>query len=149
MAYDPASYLIGREPATLPPPAEASEDKLFAAQRIDGGKVEGRRFSHCTFANVSFKEATLRGCEFLDCAFLNCYFRKAALINTVFTGSKFYDCDFPKVSVHSCDFRYVKFRACFIPKSEMQHSLPGEPNQREEIAGDLAEAADSVGRPAE
>jgi Pentapeptide repeats (9 copies) len=147
MTSDTASYLIGRERATLPlpPPTAASEDKLFAAQRIDGQQLEGQRFYHCTFANISFKDTTLRRCEFLNCAFLNCYFRKAVFVNTAFVGSKFYDCDFPKLSIQSCDFKYAKFRACFIPKNEIEHSLPGEPNLREELANDLAQAADNLG----
>ncbi|SRR6266702_6418768 len=74
MANEAGSYLIGRQSATLPPAAPASEDKLFAAQRIDGQQLEEQRFHHCTFANISFKDTTLRRCEFLDCAFLNCYF---------------------------------------------------------------------------
>ncbi len=50
------------------------------------------------------------------------------------------------MSIQSCDFRYAKFRTCFIPKSEIEHSLPREPNLRGEIANDLAQAADDVGQ---
>lgn len=146
MVTSPAAFLVGREPATLPPTDPTTQDRLFAAQRIDGTGIDGRRFHHCTFANVSFKEVTLRNCEFLNCAFLNCYFRKAQIVNTSFVGSRFYDCDFPKASIQSCDFKYAQFQGCIIPKNEMDHNLPGEPNLKEELAAELAHSAETLGQ---
>jgi len=145
MATDPAAFLVGRESIVFPETGDGLTDRMVAAQRLDQKVIQGRRFSHCTFANVSFKEAQLTDSEFLDCAFINCYLRKTRLLNCRFVGSKFYACEFPKVSVQSCDFRYAKFFACAIPYDEMEHNLPSEPNLREELAAGLALAAEELG----
>ncbi len=145
MPMGPSAYLVGRKGLQLTNASTDVTDSLIAAQRLDKWKILNRRFSHTTFANVSFMEAELRDTEFLDCAFLNCYFRKSQIVNCSFVGSKFYGCDFPKVSVRSSDFRYSRFFSCAIPFDEMEHNLPPEPNLREEVAMGLAIAADERG----
>jgi hypothetical protein len=147
MANGPGAYLVGRERVNFPEDGDADSvtDKMIAAQRLDLTKIKNRRVSHCTFANVSFKEAELTNSEFLDCAFINCYFRKTRLVNCRFIGSKFYDCEFPRVAVQSCDFKYARFFNCGIPYDEMEHNLPSEPNLREELTAGMALAAETVG----
>lgn len=134
----------GRELGSLTSPF-SGQDKLFASARLDGQTVEGGRYNHCTFANISFKEVTLRSCSFLNCAFLGCYFRRSTLHDTSFVGCRFIDCDFPRVAVQGCDFRYSKFSRCLIPFDEIQLSLPREPNLREELARNLAVEAANLG----
>lgn len=144
MPSGPEGYLVGRP--SVPFPAHgAVTDVMIAAQRLDGSLIAHRHFNHCTFANVSFKEAQLTDSEFNDCAFVNCYFRKARVINCRFVGSKFYECEFPRVALQSCDFRYATFSACAVPFREMEHSLPSEPNLREELAAGIAVAAEERG----
>ncbi len=146
---DVGAYLVGRNSGTWPAATTAATDILFAAIRKDGETVDGSEFMHCTFANVSFKEVILKQCRFTDCIFLNCYFRKCQMVGASFIGCKFVDCDFPKVRVQSCDFKYSHFESCSIPFAEMEHSLPREPNLREELAHALAIASDARGRGAE
>jgi len=50
------------------------------------------------------------------------------------------------VVVH-CDFRYSKFDGCFIPYSDLELSLPPEPNLREELVKNLAVQAAALGFP--
>jgi hypothetical protein len=145
MPRNPAAYLVGRESIPFPQGDDPLSDRMIAAQRLDSRAIQGRQFSHCTFANISFKEATLTDCEFLDCAFISCYFRRTRLTNCRFVGCKFFACDFPRVSVQSCDFRYAQFSSCAITYDEMEYNLPSEPNLREELSAGLALGAEEVG----
>ena len=146
---DVGGYLVGRISGTWPTATTAATDMLFAAIRKDGETIEGSEFKHCTFANVSFKEVVLKQCRFTDCVFLSCYFRKCQMVGASFIGCKFIDCDFPKAAVQSCDFKYSHFESCSIPFAEMEHSLPREPNLREELAHELAIASDVRGHGAD
>lgn len=146
---DLSAYLVGRKPGDWPAESSPATDMLFAAVRRDGETLEGMEFAHCTFANVSFKESTLRQCRFTDCVFVNCYFRRSKMIGVAFTGCRFLGCDFPRATVQSCDFRYSRFEGCAVVFAEMEHSLPREPNLREELAAGLAMAADALGLDAE
>lgn len=141
----PEAYLLGRDICRYPCEGDPIEDRLFAAQRLDGSKVIDKRFHHCTFSNVSFKDVELTHCEFLDCAFIGCYFRKSQIRDCRFPGSKFYGCQFPRVSVQSCDFRYASFGGCVIPYSEMEDNLPSELNLRQELTAILAHASEMLG----
>lgn len=141
----PGAYLVGRKTGDWPAAASPARDLLFAAVRKDGETLEGVEFEHCTFANVSFKEVELRQCSFIDCAFLDCYFRKTRIVGTSFIGCKFLSCDFPKTTIQSCDFKYSRFEDCSIPFDELEHSLPREPNLREDLARGLAISSDALG----
>jgi hypothetical protein len=143
-----SAYLLGRENITLEEPF-GGEDKIFSASRLDGNVIKGASFCHCTFANISFKEVKIRQVHFEDCVFVACYFRKADLEESSFASCRFFDCDFPKVAIRGCDFRYCKFSKCFLKFSEMKHSLPQEPNLREDLARNLSGEASSLGYPAE
>jgi len=147
---DNGSYLVGRElvgrkPDTWPSAIKPAKDKLYAAVRKDEEILEGIEFKHCTFANVSFKSAALRQCRFTNCAFLNCYFRKCEMVGSAFIGCKFIGCEFPHATIQSCDFKYSSFEECSIPFAEMEHSLPREPNLREELSRSLSMASDGLG----
>jgi hypothetical protein len=140
------ALLLGRKTATLTPEQPTRvRDALFQADRVDGQKFEGAHFEHCTFANVSFKDAILSGCTFENCAFIDCYFRQAVVDSTRFLGSKFISSDFPKTSFRQCSFVYVQFRACFIPYDEFESSLPEEPNLRRLLGENLAREAEAAG----
>ena len=143
---DPSAYLVGRKIGDWPAATAPVEDLLFAAIRKDADTLEGLEFQHCTFANVSFKEAKVRNCRFIDCAFLHCYFRRSEILGSTFVGCKFLSCEFPRVTVQSSDFSYSRFENCALPFDEMEHSLPREPNLREELASGLAIATDALGR---
>ena len=142
------AYFLNRPTSPLQTPFRGS-DRVFAATRLDGKLIEGGDFSHCTFANISFKSVKLKAGSFVDCVFMGCYFRKTDIQGTRFIGCRFIDCDFPKVAIRGCDFSYSKFRTCFIPFSELEHSLPREPNLREDLARNLAVEAASLGFPRE
>lgn len=139
------AYLVGRNIGDWPAATSPAKDMLFAAVRKDGEILEGMEFEHCTFANVSFKNVALRSCRFTDCAFLSCYFRKCEMVGAAFLGCKFVSCNFPKVTIQSCDFKYSRFEDCSIPFDELEHSLPREPNLREELARGLAISSDALG----
>lgn len=141
---DSSAYLLGRPIGTLGTPYKGS-DLAFGAARLDGQRIESGDFSHCTFANISFKEVVLRGSHFLNCVFIGCYFRRAELIDSRFIGCRFIDCNFSHVAIKSCDFKYSSFRACQLPFSELRHSLPPEPNLREELARDLSLESSRLG----
>ena len=54
----------------------AVSDVVIASERLEGlGAVSGRKFTHSTFANVSFLGTDVVNTEFLDCTFIQCYFR--------------------------------------------------------------------------
>lgn len=142
---DLGAYLVGRKIGDWPVATSPAQDILFAAVRKDGETLEGMEFEHCTFANVSFKDVTLKQCRFTDCAFLSCYFRKSEMVGAAFVGCKFVGCDFPRVRIQSCDFKYSRFEDCSIPFDELEHSLPREPNLREQLARGLAISSDALG----
>jgi hypothetical protein len=141
---DASAYLFGRDDGILAIPF-VDQDKLFAAQRLDGQRVERAQFEHCTFANISFKEGTVSESSFLDCVFIGCYLRRADLSESSFIACKFIDCEFPRAAIRGCSFRYAKFSGCIIPFDELKLSLPQEPNLREELSRNLAIEARVLG----
>ena len=138
------SYSLGRPLGTIASPF-TGEDSSFAGQRLDGQRICQATYRHCTFINASLKEAILADCAFSDCVFVGCYFRRAILRNCRFEGCRFYDCEFPRVSLVGCRFYYVRFAGCQIAFDEMEHSLPSEPNVREELCRNLARQSMLVG----
>jgi hypothetical protein len=140
-----SSYALGRELRTLEKPF-GGKDCLFASQRLDGEHLDGSAFEHCTFANISFKEAELHGGRFVDCTFVDCYFRKTIIKDCSFSASRFVDCEFPKVEIQSCDLRYVRFRGCCVDYSEVDLSMPSEPNLCQAVASNLAREAEALGQ---
>lgn len=139
-----SAYLLGRTIGKLAPPYGGS-DQAFGATRLDKNQLENADFSHCTFVNISFKEVTLRNSSFLNCVYIGCYFRRADLVNSKFIGCKFIDCNFNHIAIRSCDFRHSTFHACQLPFSELRHSLPSEPNLREELARNLSLESSRLG----
>jgi hypothetical protein len=144
------ALLVGRKPTKLigkQPPVLS--EALFEADRVDGQTFEAIRFEHCTFANVSFKQATLVSCTFENCVFMECYFRLATLDSSRFLGSKFINCDFPKASFRQCSFIHAHFRGCFIPYQEFEQSLPTQANLRRLLAENLSREAEAAGASAD
>ncbi len=139
------ALLVGRTPAKLiSQKSPVVSDALFEAERVDEQIFEGVRFEHCTFANVSFKEARLISCTFENCAFIDCYFRMAVLESSRFLGCKFISCDFPKAAFRQCSFVYAQFRSCFVPYAVFEPSLPAEANLRRLLADNLAREAEAA-----
>jgi hypothetical protein len=142
--------MAGRTPAKLQPaPAALVSNALFEADRVDAQTFEGLRFEHCTFANVSFKDAKLISCTFENCAFIECYFRRTQVDSSRFLGCKFVSCDFPKTSLRQCRFVYSTFRDCYVSYGEFKLSLPAEANLRRLLAENLAREAESAGASAD
>lgn len=139
-----SAYHLGRPLEAFEPPYSAT-DKAFAAQRYDAAVINSPSYEHCTFANLSFKEAKFQDGNFLDCVFLGCYFRRAELANCHFVGCRFFDCNFNHIALKSCDFRFSVFRGCQVAHSEMEYSLPREPNLREELARNLSVESSRLG----
>jgi hypothetical protein len=136
-----AAYLIGRPSATLNPTSNAT-DALFAAQRLDGQRLEGVHFEHCTFANISFKECVLTTVSFDDCVFASCYFRDSQLVTCSFRACRFIDCDLTKVDIRTSDLKfYNHFEGCYIPFGELSPNLPSEGNLKQHLCLNLAEEA--------
>lgn len=142
--YTLTAYHLGRKLETLEPPYSAT-DNAFAAQRFDGVEISSPNCQHCTFANLSFKEAQFKNGMFLDCVFVDCYFRRAELTNCQFIGCRFLDCNFSHVALKSCDFRFSVFRGCQVKHAEMEYNLPSEPNLREELARSLSIESSRLG----
>jgi len=140
------ALLVGRTPMKLSPQkAAVVADALFEADRVDAATIEGVRFEHCTFANVSFKDAELTACTFENCVFTECYFRETVINSSRFLGCKFISCDFPKTAFRECTFVYAQFRSCYVPYADFESSLPTEPNLRRLLAENLAREADASG----
>jgi hypothetical protein len=142
MTHD--AYLLGRAPASLEAPFKGC-NKAYGGALLDAKTIERADFANCTFANVRFKKVRLSHSTFLHCIFIGCYFRRATFVNTSFVGCRFIDCEFPYVAINSCDFRYATFKGCCIPYSEIQYSLPTEPNLRENLARNLTVEASHLG----
>ena len=139
------AYALGRKVETLQSPFRAT-DLAFGSTRLDGQTIQDSDFKHCTFANISFKKATIQDGMFLDCVFIGCYFRRATLNNSSFVGCRFIDCHFGHVAIKSSQFKYSSFRGCQIAFAELEHSLPQEPNLREELARNLSLESSRLGR---
>ena len=86
------AYLVGRKEEPLQHPYKGM-DKAFGGVRLDQQEIQKAEFSHCTFANISFKYSKIAESQFVNCVFIGCYFRRSDLINTNFQGCKFIDCD--------------------------------------------------------
>src|SRR5438067_1255133 len=107
------AYFAGRKPGNLEGPY-SGEQTVYGSQLLDGLMIQNADFKHCTFANISFKEATLEGGHFLNCVFIGCYFRKTQFNTSSFSACKFVDCEFPDASFSACDFRYARFIGCYV-----------------------------------
>lgn len=140
-----SAYLVARTQAKLESVDQEASDSLFASQLFDGRTLAKREFRHCTFANVSFKEARIDGVRFVNCAFIACYFRKTDFKESNLSSCRFIECEFTGSSFSGCDLRYARFRECFIPYDEIELSLPQEPNLREGLAHNLAREAARLG----
>ncbi|MBI4527734.1 MAG: pentapeptide repeat-containing protein [Deltaproteobacteria bacterium] len=144
LELDPSAYVLGRPTGNLADPYLGT-DLTFGGARLDGLRIEKADFTHCTFANISFKEVVLNSSSFLNCVFVGCYFRRAEVIGSRFIGCKFLDCNFSHIAIKSCDFRHSSFRACQLPFAEIRYSLPSEPNLLEELARNLALESSRLG----
>ncbi|WP_372452894.1 pentapeptide repeat-containing protein [Mycolicibacterium xanthum] len=140
------AYLVGREIIAELPVDAGGVDQLYASIRADGSRLEGVKFAHCTFANVSFKDCVLDEATFTDCAFIDCYFRNTKIEKSKFSGCKFVNSDLSKVDIRSCDFRYYNsFANCLIKFGQLRESLPGEGNLRAHLCANLAQEARKAG----
>jgi Pentapeptide repeats (9 copies) len=137
---------LGRVPTQLDASAiAAGEHELYASQLLDGATAKGQEFRHCTFANISFKDAKLERCSFLNCAFIDCYFRHTDIENCSFIGCKFVDCQFVKPRFTENSFAFPEFRGCFIPWESFGDCLPPDAGFRSAIADELAREASAAG----
>jgi uncharacterized protein YjbI with pentapeptide repeats len=126
----------------------STEDTLFINERFDGEALgpDAPRYKHCTFANVSFKDAKLTDITFEDCVFIGCYFRRTTLSGCKFPASRFIDCDFSKPGIFNCSFAYARFTGTPVEHDYISASIGGEHNIRREISANLAHEAQAVGR---
>jgi uncharacterized protein YjbI with pentapeptide repeats len=138
-------YLEGRTLKKLGEADKSSKDAAFTSDRLDDGDFFEYSFEHCTFANISFKKAKIAKSEFTNCIFIGCYFRRSDLSETSFIGCRFIDCAFPKTNIKCCNFDYSTFNNCFIPFYEIEYSLPGAPNLREDLARNLSVESAKIG----
>ncbi len=132
-----SEHHLGRSLGELVPPY-TDTDKALAARRYDNREIPAPKYQHCSFVNLSFKEAKIIDGNFLNCIFVGCYFRRAEFVNCNFVGCRFLDCNFNYISLKNCDFRFSVFRSCQIAHSEMEYNLPSQPNLREELARNLS-----------
>jgi hypothetical protein len=131
-------------------PDHPTEDTLFINERFDshalGGRGEALKYLHCTFANISFKDASVTDATFEDCVFLSCYFRRVRLTRCQFPASRFVDCEFAKPQIFDCSFAYTRFTNSPLDYDYVSAAIGGEHNIRRDIAANLAQEAESVGR---
>ena len=139
------AYALGRKVGTLQAPFRERE-LAFGSSRLDGQTIQDSDFKHCTFVNISFLKTIIRKGVFEDCVFVGCYFRRAELKDSSFVGCRFIDCHFGHVAIQSSQFKYSSFRGCQIAFAELEHSLPQEPNLREELARNLSLESSRLGR---
>ena len=122
-------------------------DTLFVNERFEDHKrLAGVRFSQCTFANVSFKDAELFECHFSGCVFEGCYFRRTEFRDTHFPASRFIDCEFIKPVIIDSSFGHTRFFGTVIPYNALESSLPGQANVCRDLTVDLAVQAAAQGR---
>lgn len=141
-----SAVALGRVPDHIDPHAiSGGADKLFTSQLLDGAEAVCATYSHCTFANISFKDVVLRRCEFLNCAFLDCYFRHTEFVNSYFTACKFEDCTFASPELIDSTFVFLEFRGCHIPFEDFEDALPVDPGYRMNLANELAREAETAG----
>ena len=149
MTYeDSHAYFLGRPTAVLCAPYRAT-DTAYGATRLDDTTIANADFAHCTFANISFKKAVFQSSTFLNCIFIGCYFRRAELSGSRFIGCRFIDCNFSHVAIKGCDFTHSSFRECQLPFSELEFSMPSEPNLKEDLARNLFLESSRLGLSAE
>ena len=142
------AYLVGRQFVAEIAVDADGEDKIYAAIRADGSTFKDLKFTHCTFANVSFKECVLEDVKFMNCVFIDCYFRDTKIKKSRFSGCKFINSDLSKVDIRSCDFRYYNsFVNCFIKYHQLEESLPSEGNLKAHLCANLAQEARKAGFP--
>jgi hypothetical protein len=125
------------------------EDVLFINERFDEKELDGgdhSRYKHCTFANISFKDATLSNLNFVDCVFVGCYFRRTTISGCRFPASRFIECDFAKPGIFDCSFAYAQFNGSPIEYDYICASIKGEHNLRHDLAANLAQEAEAAGR---
>ena len=142
------AYAIGRKIDSLGDPFRGV-DSLYGSVRLDGTTISGADFQHCTFSNISFKDATIDSGKFLSCVFVGCYFRRAKLNDTSFVGCRFIDCNFGHVTIGGSRFEYSSFRSCQISFDEMFFSLPPQPYVKEILTRNLAIESTRLGLPSE
>ncbi len=139
-----SAYMAGRPRADLQQPFHGRLQS-FASEFLDSQEIIEADFRHCTFVNISFKDATLSKSTFLNCVFVNCYFRDTTFRGSSFTGCQFVDCDFHHPAVADTNFKYCRFRGCYLPYEELKHNFPAEPNLRRRLTNELAVAARTLG----
>ncbi len=114
---------------------------------MDGRSIVDGRHAHSTFSNISFLNAEIKNTNFINCTFVDCYFRNASLTSCQFTGCKFVNCNFGRrVAINGGDFRYARFDGCIIRYSDLQYSMPREPNLRMMLAQELSVVAENLGQ---
>ena len=137
-------YVFGRKIEELKSPWQ-SKEASFCSDRVDGENVDGGKYEHCTFANVSFLKSTINRSHFLNCTFIDCYFRRARFENSSFVGCRFVDCNFDRIGIFTSDFSYSIFRGCFISFDELRHNLPSQPNVKKLLTHNLFVEARKLG----
>ena len=140
------ALLVGRTAVSLDPKnVQGGSHHLYAAQLLDDTVIEAQTFEHCTFANISFKDAKLRRCRFLNCAFVDCYFRDATLENCDLTACKLVDCNLEDPAFVDCTLKFLEFRGCYVPYDKFRHALPTDPGLRHRMADELSREATLAG----
>ena len=137
-------YHIGKDHLDLDLDLKSCDEKIknkyISSQLFDDKSIENKKFYHCVFANISFKNAKLKDLSFLNCVFFNCYFKEAEIENCEITGCKFIDCNFRKIKISSKEdstFQYSCFKNCYVPYDVMEKNLPIQPNISEEMVRNL------------
>jgi hypothetical protein len=136
-----SSYPLGKEQRELSSDVPSHDDSLYASQRLDDLKIEGRRYKHCVFANVSFKNVDISECTFEDCVFSDCYFRGAKFTRCTLKASKFIACDLGKAELRQTQFSYCDFEDCYFPYREMAATMPPYDNVRGHLCTALGRQA--------
>jgi hypothetical protein len=141
-------YLYRTHEGTLSSGMADADDTLFANQRFErsAGRLEGVRFSQCTFANISFKDADVVDCHFSGCVFERCYFRGTTIRESHFPATRFIDCEFHKPSILDSGFGFARFDRTFIPYAYLEPSFPAQANVCRDLAGALAVQAAAGGQ---
>ena len=122
-------------------------NKIIASQFFDEKKIKKtEKISHCSFFNVSFKNATLQNLNFENCVLFNCYFRETELVSCQFIGCKFIDCNFRKIrSTGKNVFKFSTFKDCQIPYDFILDCLPKEVAISKDIVQNLENESYKLG----
>lgn len=74
------------------------EDIEYKQLKMDGGSVEGKHFTDCTFINCNIFDLSMKNCSFEHCTFRGCTCASLSFKYTSFKNNEFSNCSLIGIS---------------------------------------------------